>query len=1148
MSSFQAPIPQRVLVSVGCGNVASNARLSAWRHVDSGDVMTPYRGQTISWFSLFCAGVLLFASHSPVLGDTDSVGRERPEPINRKDVHVSRADQRGMAVIQGRVGSVPPYRWVVIHTLDTDEFVSTQAAADGSFEVHAFAPAGAVLQIHHRLRRPRPPELEPDRSSSPAIILELGPAAGADSRTGDDRFAADAIMRHELARVLVRCYLSDVEVEPGATIEISGAIRLVPIEKAEIRAVPDWIGCDFELVRLFAEDGGQLAPIRLLSSALLTPTGQPVEAPEDIPSLHCGATRIAAQDIERSQGLLRCRLGAEVQVPPDLPAGYYMLGCRVHFEPRAFHSEEPAPGFLQESQIFLPARLAILKVGQPSTPRLAVMLLADLVSNGSRGVLPPESDRGWAVSPAAVFQSPLPVFPREYVDGRSVSFCFEPGLPLVALANRPFPMTIPRPLIPLQFPSGVWQVDLRSPSGKTIHMGPVAFACGRNNLSVVDIPGVNPAREPIEAPQAYGNNYLGDVYQLTTADRRAFIQTLHEDGRYTAQTSGFVLDRFGHLYDLRGRFSFVVARPLDLDLGMFSGTPLVGNQSISPVVHVRPPLPADVTIRLRHFPNSEKRSEQVRVVQGQANRFGYFSPADPPLRLTESGEYVMDVTASGHDEKGRLWMACTRGASVVAPLEPAIIAHGERGLRSPESTQRLAWYIEGLGHEVVRKTGAGMHALYPYHSGDVLWVEDHESIFPALRFDDPEGHYADMVEQVCPELRQGTYGGFFNGALKPIDMRVVGELPLLSRASNNWPVGQYPERARYISYAYTSAIRPGVAVRSLVHESSFLAYWSLDDPYNLQYGVGGEGDLPNDFKLQFGGLVLRGPPVVDTEAEATFPQYAAYASMAVIVPPGDRLGNRVTPPFQGAAGGPIGGPLLTIRGREYDAFVTPTGVLPGTVCQVGDRFTYCGYVWPTLPAEVRWAIRGPDQFARSFQTVASQVGYFHDPTTDFTLDEPGLYSLRVELTYRGRTSAGPVTEPYPTGDLPGSDKGLSHFVVVDPGEPPLVVQIASHEWEADRRSAAARMFTARVPANWSEAEAWVTVWLPGFLIDDRPLAVTEGSVSYAFEPAMWRHDFPNIDEQPVDTFVVTLSVSGRDPEGQRRTRARVLVVQGSQVW
>lgn len=1114
-------------------------------------MFTAERCRSIDLSFWWAVGMLILAGYSLPVSGAEPSRLGRPEPITPEALQVLPADDRGMATIVGRRGSVPPHRWVVVHTLDTDEFVITQAGADGRFRVSAFAPAGAVLQIHHRHRRPPIPELDPDPSSSPALIFEWTPSTS--SRDRDAHLNADAIMRHELARIVVRCRLSNVEIEAGDAVQISGRVQLTPTEKAEIGSVPPWVECNFELARLFTEDGGQVAPVRLLASAFLTPTGLPVEAPEDVPAIHCGACRITDREIRRDEHSIRARLATEVRLPSDLPDGYYLLGCRVHFEPGTFRSDHPAPGFFQEAQIFLPARLAILKVGQPRPPRLATMLLSGLVSNGSRGVFPPEAERQWAVSPAAVFQTPTTVFPRQFPDGQPVPFRFEPGLPLVSLTNRPFPLTIPRPLIPLRLPSGRWQVDIRSPSGKSMRLGPSPFVAGRNNLSLVDTAGVNPAREPIDAAMAYGNNYLGDVYHLATVDQDAFVRTLDEDGRYEVETSGFVLDRFGHRYDLGGRFSFVVARPLDLDLGMFTGTPLTVGESITPVVHVRPPMPAEITMRLRHFPNSLEEKEKLAVVEGEANRFGYFAPDDSIVRLDEPGEYVVDVTASGHDEQGRLWMACSRGASVVAPNKPVVVAHGERGLRSPESTQRLAWYIEGLRPDVVRRPGAGIHALFPYHSGDVLWVEDHESIFPAVRFDDPSGKYADIIERLRPEIREGTYGGFFNGDLGPIDMRVVGELPLFSRARNGWPIGQFPKQAEYVSYAYTSTVRPGVAVRSLVHESSFLSYWSLDDPYNLQYGVGGEGDLPNDIKLQFAGLVLRGPAdavsAADPEGnEAAFPQYDIYSSMAVIVPQGDRLGNRVTPPFRGASGGPNGGPLLTIHGRDYDMFVTPTGVLPGTVCQVGDRFSYSGYAWPTVPAEIRWSVTAPDGETRLFQAEASRVGYFHEPATDFTLTKPGLYAHRVEMTYRGLTSAGPVTKPYPTGDLPGSDTGLSHFVVVDPREPLLDVDVSPPIRHTEGRGLLGTQLKAHVPAEWSQTEGWVTVWLPGFLIDDRRLEITDSTMSYPFDPATWRRDFPNIDRQPVDTFVVTLSVSGLDQDGQHRIRAQMIVVQGQQIW
>ncbi len=591
----------------------------------------------------------------------ESTAYHRADPIDPDAVVVMPADEQGMTTVVGLRGCVPPGRWVVMHTLDTDELVLARADDEGAFRTRAYAPPGAVLQIFHRLREPPLPELDPDPSTSPALILELG----ASRLTGDDADHdprhANAIMRHELARIWVDCRLSSVEAEPGDTVDLSGVIHISPLERGAARAVPEDVSCDFELVRLFAEDGGELTPLRLLASSFLTPTGIPIEAPEDTPSVHCGACRIERSMIRRVGDSLRCPLHAGAELPADLPPGYYMLGCRVFFDARAFESAGPAPNFLQESQVFLPARLAILKVGNPHPPRLAVMLLSDLVSNGSRGVLPPATDRHWAVAPAAVFQSPLNMFPREYRDGQPVTFCFEPGLPLVSLANRPFPMTIPRPLIPFRFAGGRWQVDIRGPSGKTIRLGPSELVAGRNNLSLIDIRGVNPAREPIEAPMAYGNNYLGDIYQLTAADHQEFLRTLDEDGEYSVETSGYIEDRFGHHYDLGSRFAFVVARPFDLDLGLLTGTPLTVGESIAPVVHVRPPLAADVTMRLRHDPYSQGRKEQVQTVQGRANRFGYFAPGGAKLQLDEPGEYVLDVTVSGRDARDRLWMACARG-------------------------------------------------------------------------------------------------------------------------------------------------------------------------------------------------------------------------------------------------------------------------------------------------------------------------------------------------------------------------------------------------------------------------------------------------------------------------------------------------------
>ena len=237
----------------------------------------------------------------------------------------------------------------------------------------------------------------------------------------------------------------------------------------------------------------------------------------------------------------------------------------------------------------------------------------------------------------------------------------------------------------------------------------------------------------------------------------------------------------------------------------------------------------------------------------------------------------------------------------------------------------------------------------------------------------------------------------------------------------------------------------------LVHESSFLAYWSLDDPYNLQYGAGGEGDLPNDIKLQFAGLVLRGPagsrrgrsgrPFPSTTCTLRWPSSCPRVTglaIALRLPSGRRRWSQRRTAVDDSRAG--------LRHVRHADRCSSGHRLPG-----GRPLHLQRLCLADVAGRGPLDDHGPDQNARSFQTVASRVGYFHDPTTDFTLAEPGLYSHRVELTYRGLTSAGPVVEPYPTGDLPGSESGLSHFVVVDPREPPLDVEVSSPMWDADGR-------------------------------------------------------------------------------------------------
>ena len=167
-------------------------------------------------------------------------------------------------------------------------------------------------------------------------------------------------------------------------------------------------------------------------------------------------------------------------------------------------------------------------------------------------------------------------------------------------------------------------------------------------------------------------------------------------------------------------------------------------------------------------------------------------------------------------------------------------------------------------------------------------------------------------------------------------------------------------------------------------------------------------------------------------------EYAIYGSMAVMIPAGTPLSQRVFPPFQGAAGGPSGGPILTIKGQEVDIFLTPVGVMPGSVLEVGDTFSFSGAMWPTLPSLAEVTISTPSGGTVALEGRANKIGYLYDSDGVFVVTEPGIYTVNVRVTHDGMTSAGPVEEPFPTGGILGTSDESYVFYVVPEGSANLL--------------------------------------------------------------------------------------------------------------
>ncbi|MGD2178950.1 MAG: hypothetical protein PVG71_14145, partial [Anaerolineae bacterium] len=328
-------------------------------------------------------------------------------------------------------------------------------------------------------------------------------------------------------------------------------------------------------------------------------------------------------------------------------------------------------------------------------------------------------------------------------------------------------------------------------------------------------------------------------------------------------------------------------------------------------------------------------------------------------------------------------------------------------------------------------------------------------------------------------------------------------------------------------------------------------YWSTDYKYDRQPGNGIEGDRANDIKLQYGGAVIR---------TADHQEYLGYASMEVLIPLGeDELGVRTFPPFQGYSGGPDGGPILTLKDEEVDLFLTPTGVRPGSVLEVGDTVAVAGTMWPTLDSKGWFTFTAPSGAQRVVQGQANRFGYFNGADDAFVVDEPGVWTVEAHLLHDAVVpSTGLAPSRKNTGDLLGARTcdgttdpvgcGQFYVYVTEPDAPAL--EVATPRLQR-LPGPVPVTFEGSVPHDWTSAEGKFTAVMSGFILEEGDLTIEDGQFRYTFDPWLLREDFPNLDvatqsntAELIDTFTFSFLLSGEDAGGQERHRARSVVLQG----
>ena len=1063
---------------------------------------------------------------------------QSPDP---KLISVS-PEEDGQAVITGAPGAAGDTRARIVRVVNL--FTSDQAAAlvreDGSFKVRLVAPPGSSIQISTSMQEDLPEELrrglasqwgldltnlreefhgmiQGDRSCSPGLILPVkkkNPVAQDEAcfvrRLGKERWLFGTTR------------LSRTRLNPGELGEAAITLSIRCESQAVARRLANRrFDAHCGLTPLFDNNGAHLSAMRLSATHVLTPTGLPIETQTDLVGrrdplghfhMEPGPQGVETHVREahfgrwRVQGrIAKVSLSLRFEIPQNAPMGTYSLNG--HIQP---HEADEFFGLEHPGELFF----GRVTIGNPAQPRLACVLLGSAGSGGSRGAVAREDRTGYNFAPRNVLRPEKLIIPRDDArTNKAIRYPLDPYLPLVSLTDRPHEFRLWPPRISFDCQSSSLTVTVRTPDGTTDRIGPAPLIAAQNDLTSVCPDRL--VRDRIVAPvgTSFGNPSLADIYHLT--GRGAFDYAFTQYGHYVISLKGKINDLSGAPHTISGTYDVYVARPIDIDIFPEPGTPLWPGVNIYPQVRVLPPVPADVTMSFLHIPNSDPARALTLRFKGKANRWGVFLP-DPQkssLLFEDPGEYRCDVTVEHVDPQGVWWMASRRGASVVVTPNSAVVIHGERGNRAPSMKWRARWFIARNSHFITGTPadafGMG-HTCFPYETGDVAWLGDRDpdSLFPNLTFEDPKGVIASLVAERWPAVRDGAgRAGLYPDELRPEDRLAIGEMPFVSSSSKGLSPSMKPEAVDQWGYFYTTSWRPGISVRSHVAEDMVPAsYWFFDDVYGYQFGVGPNGDLPGDIKMNYGGTVFR-------DLTTGIRHYGAYASMLVLIDPEtDQIGRRVMPPFDGLVpGSPPCGPLLEVGGKRYDMFLTYGAIAPGSVLEVGDRFCISGVVWPPISGVVRGSVTSPSGKRTFFETPSNAVGLFNTPGP--IAGEPGEWIVTAESCCNGKTSAGVIADLVPEEKWPrGGGIGLegTSFVV-----PVVLRQAGSIAFDLTQgpHLSPPRPFIIRghLPKGHSAQHVQALVSLPGQVIDCKELPAEKGCFTYIYDPQNLSKKFPNID-------------------------------------
>jgi hypothetical protein len=1030
-------------------------------------------------------------------------------------------------LVVGNSGSVPADTNVMVANLELGRVTLVRADSAGAFEISVAASPGTHILIKQdttgqqiNLNSDVNEGLLNDGSLSPGIILRI-PAPETENGYG---FAGGGRVSNEDTAWVVEGSLSKISFQEGDRVKISGKLSI-------LANVPVRNGISYNITgqMIGDENGLQVGPGGVFASNILTPTGLPI-----VPGINfrgffnndCNSAPLNwKQEKEKFVSDFSCDVKIETNTPGGTPEGTYIMWLTLNF-PQAIEDVQKEKLLKFSGQADNMVALSTVTIGSPKPMRLATTLFADLLQEGTRGgIFSRENAPQFGISPL-IITSHNPVIPRLDPYGNSLKHRLDPYAPLLGMTDRAPPSV---PFIGFDFTNSELTIVVDRPDGKTDVLGPSPLAAY----------GVRTPILPVNNSIAGGGGHIGEIPQLL-GFRDEFLYEFPQDGDYVITLSGYVSDINGHTFEITGTYDVTVANSLDIETMLLPGTPFEVGDSLPVGLHVYPQVPAEVNFTVTHV--GADNIITLEQYKGVANESGYWDGEGQVFTFEEAGEYKVDVEARYTGEHGALWVGRMVYGSAIATPDGPIIAHGRRG------KDGLDYLPPPWGFGVDFSDDG--HLQFPFFTGDILWgIEGPE---PNRENGDTGFGPGDSVNTNLSFQAVDIEHPLVARAIKQVPSYEVafvkaGQIPLISAVelstddSSEFFEGFQPEDFRLLAYAYSSAQRPGIRVREIIQGGGGGTYWRFNDAYHGQSGNSPfDGDMPGDFKFLYGATVIR-----DIELKEGI--FAIYGSGWVLARDDDPQGSRFMPPFQGNAGGPNGGPLFNVHGRDVDMFFLPLGVRPGSILEVGDVFRMAGPIMPTLPSKVEYIVNSPDGSTSTFGGRANAVGYFYDPTDDFILDQPGLWTVELMVTHDGMTSAGPVQAPYPSGGPLTPDGRTFTFVVTDNDTQPLglitnLTLLKPENWYGSINQA---RFEALLPQEWTGKTAHLTVTMPGIVLIDGDVQIEDRVIRWMLKGEAMNQLANNFDYNAGLSDTITVTFYADEQSG--RQAAGTIVTHGARV-